>query len=230
MNDVVLFGDKATDLPESFKADAGMGNENVDTSALAIPQLKLLQALSEGTRTVEGAREGKILNTLDNKLYDEVYVVNLYMTRTFVIWRGTGRDSSRVGEYNTEAAATSAVGTMESPEQLRVVETHTHYVIQLDPETAKVIGPARIFMSSSALTPSKAWNTQIVNKKDAPRFAGVWRLSTEQVSNSKGSWSNWLVDFAGYAPEDIYLELKESYNSIKGQADDNLLEAADNAA
>ena len=62
---------KEENLPVAFAsdmmADAGMGFENVSANDVAIPYLKILQALSpelRGATKVAGAEEGLIINTV----------------------------------------------------------------------------------------------------------------------------------------------------------------------
>ena len=61
----------AVALASMFKADAGLGTENMHGSEdLGLPFLKVLSQLSPELESVEGAKAGMIYNNVTNKVYD----------------------------------------------------------------------------------------------------------------------------------------------------------------
>ena len=66
---------QAENLPAYIQADSNLGNEHVTSEDLQRPQIKLLQKMSPQTDSVEGAKPGMFINTLDNKLYNEILVL-----------------------------------------------------------------------------------------------------------------------------------------------------------
>lgn len=214
--EVAMFGDKEASLPAYMQADSGLGNEHASGGALATPQVKLLQALSEEIRTVEGAKVGHLFDNVGKQLYDSMIVTNLYLQVSWTVWRDRKKGGGKVGDYETEAEANAVLNEQSTPADYNVQETHKHYLAQLDGETGEIIGGAVIYMKSSQLTPSRAWNTEIV-KRNGPRFAGVWELGSRmERSRSNEEYANYTVTWKGWASAALYEQLKSLYHSVTG--------------
>jgi hypothetical protein len=215
-HEISLFGDKSASLPAHLQNDQGMGNENAG-DALAVPQIKLLQALSPEMRSVDGAQVGMLYNNVTGALYDSMYVANVFLDHYFTVWKDRKKGGGKFGEFEKEAQAHAHIATLEgSPQDYQAQETHKHSLILLD-ESGEVTGPAVIYMKSTQLTPSRAWNTEIIQTK-AARFATIWTLGSKIERNKRNDeYANYSVTQAGWAPEGLYEELKIIYSSISGK-------------
>src|SRR5258708_6421238 len=75
----------AQDAPLDFSADAGAGLENTRREDYAIPMFYILQGLSPAVVDgVEGARPGKIMDSIENTFYDDVVVVPCAFTARYI--------------------------------------------------------------------------------------------------------------------------------------------------
>lgn len=211
--EVSLFGDKTASLPAHLQADAGLGNENAG-NALAVPQLKLLQSISSEIRDVEGAKCGHLYNNVTNELYDSLYVANVFLDHYYTVWKDRKKGGGKFGEFDSEGAALAHIAQLDgNPADYVAQETHKHSLILLDAE-GQVQGPAVIYMKSTQLTPSRAWNTAIIQTK-AARFASIWTLGSKMERNKRNEeYANFTTEFAGWAPDALYQELKAVYESL----------------
>ncbi len=86
-----------------YEGDAHAGFENVKTSSLALPILKLLQngsgeAQKRNQNYVEGAEPGMLLNTVTKKLYDGakgIEVIPCHYKLEYQEWADFGTGSGR---------------------------------------------------------------------------------------------------------------------------------------
>ena len=94
MNDVTTKKEGAL-ATVNFEADAQQGAQNISQEDLALPFLKILGQLSPEVnerdgKYVEGAKPGKIMNTVTNQLYDSIEVVPCHYKRQYVEWQDRG--------------------------------------------------------------------------------------------------------------------------------------------
>ena len=72
-------------------------------------------------------------------------------------------------------------------------------------------------MKSTNLKPSREWNNQIKTVgRGLPRFALVWKLTSEKKKSDKFSWYVFRTELAGQCPEPLYDEGKKLYQSLAG--------------
>jgi hypothetical protein len=215
--EVSLFGDKEESLPSYMQDDRGLGNENASGAALATPQIKLLQALSPELRSVDGAQVGQLYDNVSGQLYDSIIVANLYLEVAFTLWKKRDLGGGKEGEYLTEAEANAARNALDRPDDYIVQETHKHYLVQLDGESGDLIGGCIIYMKATQLSPSRAWNTEIV-KKNGPRFASIWEVSHKMERSKRNEdYANYAITMKGWASQELYAALKPLYQAIVGQ-------------
>ncbi|QIB67112.1 hypothetical protein [Kineobactrum salinum] len=220
--EVALFGDKTADLPAHLQDDSvgAMGSENTSVKDYAMPQLKLLQALSPECRSVEGAKEGMLLNSVTQETFDAVFAINLYFTKEYAIFKKRLKGGGFFGNFDTEAEALEELATLEGdPAHYDVVETDKHTLLLLDDEGAPT-GPAQIFMSSSKLQVSRVWNTSINQKSlNKPRFSRVWRVGSIMEKNKRGDeYANFTITDCGWAPPALYEAALDGYRAVSGTA------------
>jgi len=212
---VALFGDK-TQMPAIPAEDANLGNENLDSSALATPQIKLLQSLSPELREFRdaGATEGMLFNNVTKELMDSVLCANIYLETYVTVWKKRAEGGGKYGEFASEAEAVAHIATLENPSSYDAQETHKHYLVLLDPSTGEPVTPAVVYLKSSQLAVSRNWNTDILNRK-APRFASIWELGSRLERNRRNDeYANYTVEFRGWASAELYAQLKHTYMNV----------------
>ena len=207
-------------LPDFLKVKKPLGNENVDAQDKTIPRIKLLQKLSpeldsSSPNYIAGAKPGMIINTVTMEAFEELLCVNIFYRREFAVYadRQAGGGGFH-GAFPTEAEALAKVKELGGDSATHVIrETGNHALLLLDADGNATM-EAICLMDGSKLTVSNNWNTAIARIKDVDRFASVWSLGSTTQSNSKGSWSNYTVNFAGYVDEQLYKVAKALYDSI----------------
>jgi hypothetical protein len=218
-----------------FAADAGMGNEEMSATDLAIPYLSILQKNSpqvdkDSPKYVPGAEVGMIFNTATNELYDGkatgVEVVPCYFTRKFVEWTPREQGGGFVASYDPNAPEVLEAirenlrndkGKLINRVGNLMTETAYNYVLLI---VNGNVTWAIISMASTQHKASRAWNS-IINgikltingKQISPaRFSHVYRLTTKLATRDTYTWYGWvpaLVERVSNA---------DLYNAAKGFA------------
>ena len=214
---------QSAELPAHLQnANSGLGNENVGSGDLQMSRLDLIQQLSpqierDNPAYLEGAEVGHIFDSATGDLYTSVFVVNLYFDKRFQVFKKRKLGGGFEGSHMTEEAARQHLADENLPiDQYDIVETDIHGCLMLDAE-GRPKKPCIIYMSGSKAKISRKWNTALATQ-NADRFASVWTLSSVKEKNKQGQpYQNFKVDFAGWAPEDLYAEAKENYLAFRGQ-------------
>lgn len=221
-NALAIFGSETSELPahlqEAMERDGNMGNEGVSAEDQAIPRISLLQGLSPQIEDVEGARPGLYHNSITNEMTEELLVINLAFRKEWAVFKDKNMGGGFQGAYETKEAAQTHIETLPgSPGDYQIIETAKHALLILD-EEGNPKQPAEMFFKSSALSSSRAWNSDIsMRNQGAPRFATVWKLSTKKKKNEKGTWYVPATQFMGFAPTELYEEAKSWYTAISSQ-------------
>lgn len=209
------------------KNNVGRGSENVTANDMAIPRLKLLQAINPEVmpghaKQVEGATAGMIMNSVTNELYDNgLFLVNLHFKRKTVIWKKRSAGGGMVANCENEAEARVYLQENSLREEDHdISENPTHLVLMLTGE-GEPIGVALLDMPSTKIKVSKKWNSLIGEQEKAgnPRFGCVWDLGPSTESNASGNYFNYAIEFVAHAPENIYEAAQTAYNAFFGGAD-----------
>ncbi|MBE2897824.1 hypothetical protein HPC37_03010 [Pasteurellaceae bacterium 20609_3] len=205
-------------LPTAAQDDVGLGNENVSSSDIIMPRLKLLQQMSPevtpGTeKYIEGARAGLLLNSLTGEVFPEIYCVNMKFKSGYTVWRKRNLGGGLYGAFETEEEARNTLSADPNvkPDDYDVVESHTHALLIFD-ETLQYT-PILCDMESSKLKFSRQWNSH-PKLTSGPRFASIWKLSSKPVAGPKGNYFTYDVEFAGYADDAMYEDLKAKYTEL----------------
>ena len=219
-----------------FEADANKGAQNISQEDLALPFLKILGQLSPEVnkrdgKYVEGAEPGKIINTVTNQLYDSVDVVPVFYKRQYIEWQDRGTSSGapvaihEAGSDIINQTKRDASYKDRLPNGNYLDNTANHFVLQLgdNPQTAL------ISMKSTQLKVSRKWNSMMMGIKmqgknglfTPPTYSHIYKLSTVQMSNDKGTWFGWDVSKAGpIANKDMYDMAKNFAISVgKGEVE-----------
>lgn len=210
----------STTLPAHLQQGASrLGNENLSSKDLTTPELSVLQALSpEVTQGkpefIRGAAAGEILNSVTKERTEEVFVANLFQETTYAVFkkRTLGGGDFQGNFKSADDAMLHLLTKNLNAQDYDVVETSTHTVAIIDPITGQMKSPAIIRFKSTGLAIARDWNTAIVvHQPDLDRFAGIWKVSAVMKTNNKGSWFVLKTDFAGFASEELYNELRKQY-------------------
>ena len=218
MSDAKQVATKKANLPSAglFEADAQKGFENVKTESLAPPILKLLQngsaeAQKRNQNYVEGAEPGMFLNTVTKQLYDGdkgIMVIPCHYKLEYQEWADYGTGSGRPENIypDTSDVLDKTTKGPDGKDRLQngnyILTVGQHFVIILGTKSSET---AMISMSSSQGKVSRKWNSMMMGLKmqgknglfTPPTYSHIYKLSTVQMSNDKGTWFGWDVTKVG---------------------------------
>lgn len=161
--------------------DAGGGFENTTQGDFKMPWLRVLDAKSKQVETVEGAKAGKLINTVTSALFDSVLFIPAITEAWYVEWKpraeGGGGGQGFVAVHKPEsklvqdalAAQAKAGGKFQkgadgkvilpkSPAGNDLVETYYVHGVQVNEETGDCI-PAIMAFSSTHIPVYQSWLT-----------------------------------------------------------------------
>ena len=218
-----------------MEADASQGAQNISQEDLALPFLKILGQLSPEVnerdgKYVEGAKPGKIINTVTNALYDTINVIPVFYKRQYIEWqdRGTTGSGAPVAIHDADSDIVNQTTRGKDykdrlPNGNYLDNTASHFVLTVgdNPSTAL------ISMKSTQLKVSRKWNSMMMGIKmqgknglfTPPTYSHIYKLSTTQMSNDKGTWFGWDVSKIGPVENaDLYGTAKAFAESVgKGE-------------
>ena len=202
---------KAVNLYEG--ALAGGGLEEVTSEDVQIPFLRVLQALSPQIKKsdpayIKGSEQGGIFNTVTKKFWngdDGVIVIPTYFQKKLLEFVPRSEGGGFVGEINPKnlpkIVKENGMEMLENGNEL--VRTAQHYVkIVHDDGTLE---NAIVDMKKTQLKKSREW-VSMMGMFKYPKEAGqnlvgktmdswynMFRLTTVEESNDKGSWYTWKI-------------------------------------
>ena len=198
-----------------MEADAQQGTQNISQEDLALPFLKILGQLSPEVnkrdgKYVEGAEPGKIINTVTNELFDSLNVIPVFYKRQYVEWQDRGTSTGApVAIHSADSNIVSQTTRGKDykdrlPNGNYLENTANHFVLTLG-KSPENVEHALISMKSTQLKVSRKWNSMMMGIKmqgknglfTPPTYSHIYKLSTVQMSNDKGTWFGWDVSKAG---------------------------------
>jgi len=211
-----------------MEADANQGAQNISQEDLALPFLKILGQLSPEVnkrdgKYVEGAEPGKIINTVTNQLYDSIQVVPVFYKRQYIEWQDRGTSTGApvaIHEADSDIVSQTTRGK-DYKDRLAngnyLDNTASHFVLTLGDTPSTAL----ISMKSTQLKVSRKWNSMMMGIKmqgknglfTPPTYSHIYKLSTVQMSNDKGTWFGWDVSKVGPVTD------KTIYDSAKAFAE-----------
>ena len=223
--DVALFDD---DL-----LSGGTGLEEMTSDDLAIPFIRVLQAMSpqvnkRAPEYVDGAEVGMLFNTVTNSVYDGekgVEIAPCSYTKRYLEWIPREKGGGLV-DANHDM---SILKSCKRDEQTRryylqngneIVETAQFFVLVTEPDPQQAL----ITMTSTQLGVARKWLTMLRMARvknsagasvQAPMFAFTYRLGTSSMSNDKGTWNVFTVNQEGQTDLDTAMVAKEFMSSAK---------------
>ena len=224
-------GALATNL---FEADANQGAQNISQEDLALPFLKILGQLSPEVnkrdgKYVEGAEPGKIINTVTNDLYDTIDVIPCHYKRQYIEWRDRGTSSGApvaIHDADSDIISQTTRGKDYKdrlPNGNYLDNTANHFVLVLGKNPATAL----ISMKSTQLKVSRKWNSMMMGIKlqgknglfTPPTYSHIYKLSTVQMSNDKGTWFGWDVSKVGPVNDKSSYEMAKSFAISVGKGE-----------
>lgn len=201
------------------------GMEGADRESFAIPFLLILQKMSpqldkRDPTYLKGAKEGDILNTASQEVYDGeegIAVLPVSFKRSYVAWTIREKGGGFKGEH---APSDPIVITTHPDEKKRnmlpdgitqLVDTRLHGVILLNGDRPQ---PGLVSMTSTQIKKSKRWMTamqEVQQKDNLPTFAHSYLLTTIPESNDQGSWMGWKVDPAGDVEDQEHIDASVAF-------------------
>jgi hypothetical protein len=191
---------------DDMMADAGLGFENVSANDVAIPYLKILQALSpelRGVTKVAGAEEGLIINTVTGQLMKEGRVIPCAFKKSYVEWTpreaGGGLVKEHTDEKILEKTKKNERGQDVLPNGNLIVTTAYHYVMVVSDGGFE---RALLAMSSTQLKKSRRWLGQMMSLQvkmgdrsfTPPPFSHSYHVGTGMETKDTNSWYGWLIN------------------------------------
>ena len=226
---------KEAGLPSSilFEDDAASGFENVKTTSLALPILKLLQngsgeAQKRNQNYVEGAEPGMFLNTVTKKTYDGangIEVIPCHYKLEYQEWADFGTGSGRPENiYDANSDILSKTKNEMGKDRLDngnyILTVGQHFVLILDGNSTE---NALISMSSSQGKVSRKWNSMMMSitldgkngPYTPPSFSHKYRLTSVLNSGKGNQWYGYNVTKVGPVEEPaLYERAKKFYTSL----------------
>ena len=217
-----------------FEADANKGTQNISQEDLALPFLKILGQLSPEVnerdgKYVEGAKPGKIINTVTNQLFDTLQVVPVFYKRQYIEWQDRGTSTGApvaIHEADSDIVSQTTRGKDYKdrlPNGNYLENTASHFVLTVgdNPSTAL------ISMKSTQLKVSRKWNSMMMGIKmqgknglfTPPTYSHIYNLSTVQMSNDKGTWFGWDVAKVGPVEDKNVYDMAKTFAESVGKGE-----------
>ena len=211
---------KKTDiaLASMFEEDANTAIGEMGAEDFALPFLRVLGQLSpeinkRDAKYIEGAEAGMIFNTVTKQVYDGEKGINIipcHYKREYVEWsdRGQGTSAPVAIHPSTSDIINQAKRDANYKDRLSngnyLENTANHFVLTLG-KSPENVEHALISMKSTQLKVSRKWNSMMMGIKmqgknglfTPPTYSHIYKLSTVQMSNDKGTWFGWDVSKAG---------------------------------
>ena len=200
---VIVGGMTAAELAIST---AGAGSDQVGQEELALPFIGLLQELSPQVKKrddkyVKGAEAGMFIETVSGAIWDGdegLMIIPCHFSRHIVEWVKRKHGGGFVAVHAPDM--TLATASCQDLKRHDLVDTHQQSVLIRLPDGTwtEAIYP----MKSTALTPSRRWNSNIRTMKceiegetyplpgDKPlaRWWSIWKMTSAERTNDKGTF------------------------------------------
>ena len=232
-NNVTIKKEGALPSTALYEGDAHAGFENVSTTSLALPILKLLQngsgeAQKRNQNYVEGAEPGMFLNTVTKKLYDGakgIEVIPCHYKLEYQEWADFGTGSGRpenIFDANSDILSkTKNENGKDRLENGNYIQTvGQHYVLIKDGNSTE---NALISMSSSQGKVSRKWNSMMMSitldgkngPYTPPSFSHKYKLTSVLNSGKGNQWYGFNVTQVGPVEDSaLYERAKKFYTSL----------------
>ena len=231
MNQVAKKEKSDVALTSMFEQDQAGGMDQMGQGDFAMPFLRVLGQLSpevneRDAKYVEGAKAGMIFNTVTKQAYDGVEGVNVIpcgYKREYVEWSDRGEGTSAPVAIHSVASgiindATRGADYKDRLPNGNYLENTASYFVML-PDMQQAL----ITMKSTQLKVSRSWNSMMNSIKlqgknglfTPAAYSHVYKLSTVQQSNDKGTWFGWNIEKVGPVQDkNLYEAAKQFASSV----------------
>jgi len=218
-------------LTSMFEQDQAGGMDQMGQGDFAMPFLRVLGQLSpevneRDAKYVSGAKAGMIFNTVTKQAYDGVEGVNVIpcgYKREYVEWSDRGEGTSAPVAIHSVASgiindATRGADYKDRLPNGNYLENTASYFVML-PDMQQAL----ITMKSTQLKVSRSWNSMMNSIKlqgknglfTPAAYSHVYKLSTVQQSNDKGTWFGWNIEKVGPVQDkNLYEAAKQFASSV----------------
>lgn len=239
---------KEGNLPEqtsAYEEEAGAGFEGMTADEMIIPRITILQKMSpqvdeDKESYVDGAKAGKMINSVTGQLYEKegFNFIPVHRVHEFLEFvprdQGGGFQGSHSPDSQLVAKAREAAegnwGKLKVQEGdgagNDLIETFQVYGLVVEED---MFYPSVLSFSSSNIRVFKRWMTMARSVQlrgddghrfTPPLFAHVYRVSTQYQENAKGSWYSYQVVWAETNARDSRLPAdSELFQAAKGVRD-----------
>lgn len=189
--------------------DADAGYENTTKDDIAVPFFLILHPQSPTVLEGKpGHTIGKIINSVTQELYDELWFVPATTTHVFNEWKPN--QGGYVGTHDPESALVKAAkqtqefGEYKTPEGNDLIETFYAHGMAVDPKTG-VEMPATIPFKSTGIKGYRNWitnaRTQLYVKGDGqkavmPLMSHVYKLTVKKETKNNNIFFNFVISWA----------------------------------
>ena len=231
MNQVAKKEKSDVALTSMFEQDQAGGMDQMGQGDFAMPFLRVLGQLSpevneRDAKYVSGAKAGMIFNTVTKQAYDGVEGVNVIpcgYKREYVEWSDRGEGTSAPVAIHSVASgiindATRGADYKDRLPNGNYLENTASYFVML-PDMQQAL----ITMKSTQLKVSRSWNSMMNSIKlqgknglfTPAAYSHVYKLSTVQQSNDKGTWFGWNIEKVGPVQDkNLYEAAKQFASSV----------------
>ena len=232
MNQVAKKENSSVALASLFEDDQAGGMQGMGSDDFAMPFLRVLGQLSPETnkrdaKYVEGAEPGMIFNTVTKQTYDGEKGLNIIpcgYKREYVEWSDRGEGTSApvaihpVSSGIIKEATRGADYKDRLPNGNYLENTASYFVMLPDMQQALIT------MKSTQLKVSRSWNSMMNSIKlqgknglfTPAAYSHVYKLSTVQQSNDKGTWFGWNIEKVGPVQDKNLYEAAKQFASSVG--------------
>jgi hypothetical protein len=216
-----------------YDAQHASGFENVKTEDVAIPFLKILQALSpqvRGATKIPGASEGDFFNTVTEEVLGKVVsIVPCAYLKAFVEWVPREQGGGFVKQYFDSAilgqTKKNEKGNDVLPNGNHIVTTAYHYclVVKTNGSHERIVAS----MTSTQLKKSRRWLSQMMSlqisvgdkKITPPMFSNTYEVTSKEESNDFGSWHGYVIGAPKLITDkQLYLAAKKFHSDVTSGA------------
>ena len=188
---------KKTASKKSFLDEhAGEGTDNITTDDLAIPFLKIAQALSpeiddDTPEYIPDLKLGMLFNSLTKHIYGkEINLIPLRFQKIWLEWKP--KRGGLVGRHEPGTVEVDKTDFSEwvTPTGNVIQETYMFYCLV---EGKLEEGPLLFPLQSTGIKHAKNWNSQILMTRldsgnQAPFFSSAWTITVDKYKNDQGTY------------------------------------------
>lgn len=198
--------------------------ETLGKDDMSIPFLQILQSLSPQCTKgepefIKGAEPSDLFDTVTQRIFktkddddndvEGIRILPISYKRSFIEWVPRNQGGGIVNEYSVEEGL--SIVTQRNDSNLDIIQansplgtpgnqlndTHTHFVFVINDDGTWE--PMILTMASTQIKPSKDLNNMVSKQKlpdgrAAPRFFGIYGVTTQRRSNDQGSWYVWKFE------------------------------------